>query len=372
MSNNIAVLMVSLSLFFTILYGVDKFTSDNPNDSSLIRIGLSNIDSSNCKICESNEIYYESGCKRCIQDGVILTAHVSNERLYNLGWSNNKGMYYGDDNCDGLHNFKNTSTNSNETYFIQISKSGLQLETNLYHDANFTDLQESVLIEMCSNPTNLNYLRISNEDGKPSGNGGKLYGYIDDIEISTKNDETSSSLFSSSFNECLDNTCSGLWTFRNPEKISIDIETDVLSFFSEVSGTNDYAHLKLNQELADSWEMKFKLHIDELEEHPRGKGILKLEPFLRQLLLGLPALVFPFISYGLTLNRKSSFIGILMISIGILIICGIFSNQDNIFDDNSLNYQNIMIIITAIVIIILGLLKTKLFTKRNIKNEFND
>ena len=81
--------MVSLSLFFTILYGVDKFTSDNPNDSSLIRIGLSNIDSSNCKICESNEIYYESGCKRCIQDGVILTAHVSNERLNNLGWSNN-------------------------------------------------------------------------------------------------------------------------------------------------------------------------------------------------------------------------------------------------------------------------------------------
>ncbi len=366
MSNNIAVLMVSLSLFFTILYGVDKFTSDNPNDASLIRIGLSSIDSSNCKICEPNEIYYESGCKRCIQDGVILTAHVSNDRLYNLGWSNNKGMYYGDDKCDGLQNFKNTSTNENETYFIQISKSGLQLETNLYHDANFTDLKENVLIEMCSNPTNLNYLRISNEDGKPSGNGGKLSGYIDDIEIFTKHDETSSSLFSSSFNECLDKTCSGSWTFRNSERIYIDTETNVLSFFSEVSGTNDYAHLKLNQELSDSWEMRFKLHIDELEEHPRGKGILKLEPLLRQLLLGLPALVLPFISYGLTRNKKSSFIGILMISIGILIISGILFNQDSIFDYNAFTYQNIVIIVIAIAIIILGLLRTKIHTKRNI------
>jgi len=363
MKNKIGFSLIILSLLFAFLYGIDKLTSDNPSDSALIRIGLSDIDSSNCNICELNEIYYESGCKRCIQDSVVLTAHVSNERFYNLGWSKNNSMYYGDNKCNGLKNFENTFANPNDTYYVEIEKNNLFLQTNFYTDENFSNLKESVSIEMCSNPTNLQYIRISNEDGKPPGNGGKLSGYIDDIEI-FDTVEKPLPIFSSSFDECLDITCNDLWKFRNPEKIFINTETDSLSFSSEVLGTNDYAHLKLDNELGDSWKVYFKFHIDELEEHPRGKGILKIDPQLRQIFFGIPALIFPFISYVITRKTKSKYFGITMITTGILILGGVLSNQN--FDGNNISsiYLNIIVIGLSILIIILGMLKMIVRTKK--------
>ncbi len=144
MKIKIGFIILFISISFSILYGLDKITSENPSDSALIRIGLSNIDSSTCEICDYDGIYYESGCKRCIQDGVVLTAHVSNERLYNVGWSNNNGMYYGDEKCDGKMNFKNLSTNVNDTYFISMSKNNLNLETSFYDDEQFSILKESI------------------------------------------------------------------------------------------------------------------------------------------------------------------------------------------------------------------------------------
>ena len=78
-----------------------------------------------------------------------------------------------------------------------------------------------------------------------------------------------------------------------------------LSFLSEVSGTHDYAHLKLDEKLSDSWTMKFVFHIDDLEQHPRGKGILNLDPNLRQILFGIPAIFLPIIGYVITRNSKS-------------------------------------------------------------------
>tara|TARA_B110000438_G_scaffold229922_1_gene224810 strand:- start:1175 stop:2260 length:1086 start_codon:yes stop_codon:yes gene_type:complete len=361
MKNKIGYTFLIISLFCTLLYGFDKLTSDNPADASLIRIGLSDIDSSSCKVCELNEIYYDSGCKRCIQDGVVLTSHVSNERLYNLGWSNDDGMYYGDNQCDGSKSFENTFSTINDTYYIEIIKNEQFLETNFYTDENFSSLQESVSIEMCSNPTNLKYIRISNEDGKPAGDGGKLYGYIDDIEILDNYNKKPTTIFSSSFNECIDKTCSNLWKFHNPEKIFIDIENDYLSFYSEVMGTNDYAHLKLDEELSDSWLMKFKFHINELEEHPHGKGILKLDPDIRQIILGIPALIFPFISYGITRKTKSNYFGIMMIITGLLILGSILFNFNQI--NLSMTNLSIGISIISVLIIILGILKIKVRKK---------
>ena len=358
MKLKIGFMILFISISFSILYGLDKITSENPSDSALIRIGLSDIDSSTCEICDYDGIYYESGCKRCIQDGVVLTAHVSNERFYNVGWSNNNGMYYGDEKCDGTMNFENLSTNVNDTYFISISKTNLNLETNFYHDKKFSNLKESISTQMCSNPTNLEYIRISNEDGKPPGNGGKLSGSIDEIEIFKKNNNEKQLIFSSSFNECLDKTCNGLWNFRNTEKIFINTETDSLSFFSEVLGTNDYAHLKLNEKLPDSWEMRFKLEINELEEHPRGKGFLKIEPELRQIIFGIPALFLPFIGFGITQKSKSKSFGITIIFAGMIILIGSLLSQNLTTTEISNIYQFTVIILLSILIIILGMLKT--------------
>ena len=153
MKNKIGYSFLFISLFCTLLYGLDKWTSDNPSDSSLIRIGLSDIDSSNCQVCELNEIYYESGCKRCIQDGIVLTAHVSNERLYNLGWSNNDGMYYGDNKCGGSKNFKNTSTNrhrlqkQNESLLQKMNQRG----PNLMNQMNKLQVENKSLLEKLKN-----------------------------------------------------------------------------------------------------------------------------------------------------------------------------------------------------------------------------
>jgi len=360
MKNKIGITLIIISLSSILLFGIDKWTSDNPSDSSLIRIGLSDIVSSSCNACELNEMYYESGCKRCIQDGIVLTSHVSNERFYSLGWSNDAGMYYGDTKCDGIKNFKNTFSNINDTYYVEIIKNNLSLKTNFYTDENFSSLKESVSIEMCSNPTNLQYIRISNEDGKPSGNGGKLSGYIDDIEIFNNVDEKTQTFFSTSFDECEDKTCNDLWTFRNPEKISINTEIDSLSFSSEVLGTNDYAHLKLDQKLPNSWLMKFKFHIDDLEEHPRGKGILKINPELRYIIFGIPALLSPIIGYAITRKSKSKYFGITMIIIGTLIISGIISNQGLNLNSTIGIFQFVVIIPISILIIILGTKKMKM------------
>ena len=54
-----------------------------------------------------NGIFFNSGCKKCEQDGVVFMVNVGKDRSYSLGWSNNHGMYDGDKNCDGKINFKN-------------------------------------------------------------------------------------------------------------------------------------------------------------------------------------------------------------------------------------------------------------------------
>ena len=363
----ISIVLIAISLFFSIIYGADKTTSENPNDAASIYIGLSSIDSSSCKICSEGGIFYDSGCKRCIQDGVVLIAHVANERFYKLGWSNDDGMYYGDETCEGSKNFPNVITNENDTYWIEIVKDELELKSKIYTDANFSKLYDSTSITMCSNPTNLQYVRISNADGKPPGNGGKLFGYVDDIQIyshkiGSKNHEEN--IFSTTFNECTNKTCDNKWIIQNPERIFVDPKKHYLQFLSAVTGTNDYVHLKLDTVLPDFWTMKFKFHIDELEPHPEGKGFLSIEPAYRQLIFGIPALVLPFISYIISRETNSKFLGSLILVSGIIILFGIIINFDSLIHNLDSTHiidaiKSPIIIVISTFLIILGYWKIK-------------
>lgn len=357
-----SIILISISLFSSILFGIDKSTASNPNDTSLIRIGLSNLDSNICSICQEDGLYFNSGCKRCIQDSIVIVTHVNDEKLPYLGWSNDNGIAYGDKNCSGNQFFKKISINENSTYWVEIIKDDLDLQSNFYADANFSQKIDSAKLTMCSNPIDLQYLRISNEDGKPSGNGGKLFGNIDDFEI--KHEATNNQIFSTSFENCNNKSCDNIWTLNNQNRIFIDSQKENITFFSEVSGTNDYATLQLAKPLPDSWELKFKLHIDELEEHPRGKGLLKIDPSLRQIFLGIPALIFPLVSFGITRKIKSNIIGILIISAGILISCIV------LFNTTETSITNLLILGPSVLIIILGIFKLDIRMKKE-KNEIN-
>ena len=366
MKLKIAIILVGISLFSSILYGTDKITSENPSDAASIKIGLSSIDSSSCKICSEGGIFYDSGCKHCIQDGVVLITHVANERFYKLGWSNDNGMYYGDKMCEGSKNFPNANTNENDTYWIEIIKDELELKSNIYTDDNFSNLYDSTSITMCSNPTNLQHIRISNEDGKPAGNGGKLFGYIDDIKIYSEKIDSKNydnNIFSTTFDKCTNKSCNDKWVLHNTERIFVEPQQH-LQFISEVTGTNDYAHLTLDTPLPDFWTMKFKLHIDNLEPHPGGKGFLDIEPAYRQLIFGIPALVLPFISYIISREINSKFLGSLIVISGIIILLGLIINSDSIIQN--LYGVNIMdtikfpiIIVITSFLIILGCSKIK-------------
>ena len=143
----IGFILIFISLFFSILYGVDKITAENPNDAALIRIGLSDVDSSSCKICSPGELYYDSGCKRCIQDSVVLATSVANNRSFSLGWSNDYAMYYGDENCIGSKGFDNIKPIKNDTLYVEIIKNDLALTSNFYSDKNFLELRDETSIE---------------------------------------------------------------------------------------------------------------------------------------------------------------------------------------------------------------------------------
>ena len=365
-------MLVTISLFSSILFGVDKITSENHSDAASIKIGLSSIDSSSCKICSEGGIFYDSGCKRCIQDGVVLTTHVANERFYKLGWSNDNGMYYGDERCDGSKNFSNVNTNENDTYWIEIIKDESELKSNIYIDDNFSNLYDSTSITMCSNPTNLQHIRVSNDDGKPSGNGGKLFGYIDDMKIYNKKisfENYDKAIFSTTFDECVNKSCNNKWVLQNPERIFVESQKQHLQFLSAVTGTNDYAHFTLDTILPDSWAMRFKLHIDNLEPHPGGKGFLGIEPTDRQLIFGIPSLVLPFISYMISREINSKFLGSLIAISGIIILIGITANLGSLNQnlDNVDIIHTIKFTITIIIatfLIILGSWKIKKYTLR--------
>ena len=220
---------------------------------------------------------------------------------------------------------------------------------------------------MCSNPTNLQYIRVSNEDGKSSGNGGKLFGYIDDIKIYNKKISSKNydkAIFSTTFDECTNKSCNNKWFLQNPERVFVESQKQHLQFLSAVTGTNDYAHFTLDTILPDSWTMRFKLYIDNLEPHPGGKGFLGIEPTDRQLIFGIPSFVLPFISYMISREISSKFLGSLIVVSGIIILLGLIINLDSIIQNlYSVNIMDTIkfptIIVITVFLIILGCSKIK-------------
>lgn len=366
----IAILVVIFSISLTLIFGIDKSTAENPSDAALLRIGLSNHDSSSCQVCSEGGLFYNSGCKRCIQDGIVITTHTANDRPYRISWSNNNGIYYGDENCNGVNNFPKAKAFSGDTYWIEIIKDELNLKSTLFHDSKFLDEYDSVLTVMCSNPTDLKYLRVSTEDGKPAGNGGRLVGNIDDIQIwdgVTKIKSQLNPTHTENFQTCTTYTCNEKWVLQDPSMLYVDISKKNFYFDSQVTGSNDYAHYDLGSPLSDKWVLRFKFYIDSLEAHPAGKGILQIEPTIRLIVLGIPAIIFPIFSYFISKNSTSKLLGLLITVNGIILFAGVMvSLQINNFTIDSFAISRIVQlgIVTAIsvFIIILGIRK---FQKKN-------
>ena len=226
-------------------------------------------------------------------------------------------------------------------------------------------------------PTNLQYIRVSNEDGKPSGNGGKLFGYIDDMKIYNKKisfENYDKAIFSTTFDECVNKSCNNKWVLQNSERIFVESQKQHLQFLSAVTGTNDYAHFTLDTILPDSWTMRFKLYIDNLEPHPGGKGFLGIDPTDRQLIFGIPSFVLPFISYMISREISSKFLGGLIVVSGIIILIGITINLSSLIQNlDSTDITHIIkftiMIIIATFLIILGSWKIKKYTIRRQPNE---
>lgn len=347
------------------LFGIDKATSQNPQDSALIHIGLSDRDSSSCSMCMEGGAGFLSGCKSCIQDGVIFNTHVANENPYYLAWSNDDGMYYGDDKCDGVIKFPNTTSSSGDTYWVELTKHGKVITSSLYSDKDFTQLSDFVTTTMCSEPTDLRYFRISTEDGKDPGYGGRILGFIDDISlyesdiISPQDDslkiDNSFLIFENDFETCSSKTCDDLWTLQDPEMLYVDIENKNFYIDSQVTKSNDYAHFDLGEPIMDSWILRFKLHIEELDKNPQGKGIFQLEPTVRQILFGMPALVLPTTVLFLSKNQRNKKLSSLIILDGVIIFFGILSNLViNYQINNSLtilsNYLSLVMIFSIFII----------------------
>ena len=110
--------------------------------------------------------------------------------------------------------------------------------------------------------------------------------------------------------------------------------------------------------------MRFKLHVDNLEPHPGGKGFLSIEPTDRQLIFGIPSLVLPFISYMISREISSKFLGSLIVVSGIIILLGLIINLDSLIQNlYSVNIMDTIkftiIIVIATFLIILGSWKIK-------------
>jgi len=136
-------------------------------------------------------------------------------------------------------------------------------------------------------------------------------------------------------------------------------------FISQVSGTNDYAHLKITDDfLDDSWILRFKFHISELEPHPQGKGVLNIDPKVSQLVFGIISISLPIMGYLITHDQKSRTLGILILVSGLVVIFGIsVSSYSFIVDLSIINSYKIILLlfgnIIGIIIVILGIRKIK-------------
>ena len=269
------------------IYGVDRLTSENPSDAATIYVGLSDSDSSGCDASFVGGKYYESGSKHCSQDGIVFHTYSSQKNPYLASWSNDQGIHHGDSNCNGENRFS-LNAKSGDTYWIEIIKSNSNFDIIMYKDEMFSEIRDSLSITMCSNPTDLRYFKISTEDGKPAANGGRIVGYLDDIFLwnditKDKFDKDQPSQFAEDFSKCNSKTCDS-WTLQDKNMLYVDTTEDFFYFDSQVMGTNNNAHVDVGTLSNEHWILRFKFHIDALENHPAGKGILQIDPKIERIL----------------------------------------------------------------------------------------
>ena len=92
---------------------------------------------------------------------------------------------------------------------------------------------------------------------------------------------------SENFSDCQTKTCNDKWILQNPNRLFINTDNNNFEFNSEITGTNDYAHYEFTKYIKnDEWLMKLQLEIQQLDEHPHGKGILNIDPVFRVIILG--------------------------------------------------------------------------------------
>ena len=360
------------------LYVIDKITSENSNDAANIIIGISNIDSNSCLMCQPDGDFFNSGCKRCIQDNINFRAKTAMNQPFISSWSNDYAMLYGDENCSGEIILPALSVESNKQYWTEIHLNNSNYSISLFDNSDYLNPISSVTNSMCSIPTELKFLRFSMNDGKPISNGGRLVGNIDNIEIYdliTSNDSKFSKelelVFKEDFSNCTTKTCGGDWILQNPNLFYIDTENNNFHFDSFISGTNDYAHYELDDTLSSQeWIMRLLLTIDDVEEHLSGKGFLNIDPTYRNILLILPAIFLSLTISIFSFKTKSLSLGIMMSIIGILFLTISFSSLiiNNFFDEIILHekyFNTIVVMIIGIFLTIYGTVKIKL----NIKNK---
>ena len=365
------ILIISLiSIILFSLFSIDRISSDNPSDPAYIHIGTSNKDTSGCNECKEGGIFYYGGCKKCPQDSMILYTKTVDESRYYLGWSNDNSMYRGDSECEGNKAFPYATAKSNDNFWVEMIREDLKFTITLYNDPNFQEIYDSQTIQMCSKPTDLQFLRITTEDGKPAGNGGQIEGHIDDIKIwnnvkkSQLNNLIQTPIFIENFSSCEDKSCENKWHLEDDNVLFVDNIKKNFYFNSQVSATNDDALYYLDKPLDDeNWILHFKFHIDKIIEHPHGKGIFEIDPELRRNMLAIPALILSIFSVGVFYKFGNSNDSKFLIINGVVILIEtllILIIKDPILPNN-INSINLILwttpIIVSIVIIAVGISK---------------
>ena len=303
--NKIFIVTIFSIIFFS-LFTIDKISSENPSDPAYIHIGISDKDTSGCVECEEGGIFYFGGCKKCPQDSMIFYTKTIDELNYYIGWSNDNSIFRGDSNCSGNKAFQQAITKSNDTLWVKMIREDRKFIVTLYDDPNYQNIRDSQEIEMCSSPTELQYVRFTTEDGRPAGNGGNIKGHIDDIKIWDNISKTEShnistpTNFVEDFSSCLNKSCDNKWNLEDENVLYIDKLKNNFYFDSQVSASNDDAYYDLKKPLNnEKWIFQFKFHVDEIIEHPHGKGVFQIDPDIRRNIFAIPALIFGIISIGI-------------------------------------------------------------------------
>jgi len=128
-------IILCICIFLISLYIIDKITSENSNDAANIIIGISNIDSNSCLMCQPDGDFFNSGCKRCIQDNINFRAKTAMNQPFISSWSNDYAMLYGDENCSGEIILPALSVESNKQYWTEIHLNNSNYSISLFDNS---------------------------------------------------------------------------------------------------------------------------------------------------------------------------------------------------------------------------------------------